>query len=181
MGYSFDIAKELYLNAFPPQERRSMESISRLLHEDYFEFVPVFFDNDFKGFANLWFFRTFTYIEHFAIRKEERNRGYGTRFLQDLTTKRISAGKDFKHKVKQWSRNFVLEVELPQNPVATKRIAFYERLGFKLLEDYYFQPPYEKDEEGLEMKIMLLSSDKENEPSFQEIKDTLYKYVYRVE
>lgn len=181
MEYRFEIAEELYLNAFPPQERRSLESIRQLLEKDCFEFVPIFFDNDFKGFANLWFFKTFTYIEHFAIRQEERNRGYGTRFLQDLTTGCIHRYKDSKHWLNQWSKNFVLEVELPQNPAAIKRIAFYERLGFKVLEDYYFQPPYEKGGEGLEMKIMLLSLEKEKSPSFQEIRDTLYKYVYSVE
>lgn len=167
----FYIAKDLYLSSFPKEERRSLESINKLLQEDCFEFVPILIENNFKGFANLWFFKEFTYIEHLAITPKERNKGYGTKFLNDLTNNKLPS---INHKIE----NIALEVELPVNPIAEKRIAFYERLGFKVLDDYYFQPPYEKDGEGLEMKIMLFPADKGNNISFGNIKDTLYKNVY---
>ena len=170
----FNIAEDLYLSSFPKEERRSLESIYKLLEEDIFEFVPIFFDEDFKGFANLWFFKDFTYIEHLAITPKERNKGYGTKFLNDLTSNKLHS---INHKIE----NIVLEVELPANPIAQRRISFYERLGFKLLDDYYFQPPYEKDSEGVEMKIMLFPADKENNISFKHIQETLYKNVYKAE
>ncbi|MBQ4420134.1 MAG: GNAT family N-acetyltransferase [Bacteroidales bacterium] len=170
----FNIAEDLYLSSFPKEERRSLESIYKLLEEDIFEFVPIFFKKDIKGFANLWFFKDFTYIEHLAITPKERNRGYGTEFLKKLINNDITF-------VKQRIENIVLEVELPANPIAQRRISFYERLGFRPLEDYYFQPPYEKDGEGVEMKIMLFSADKENNISFKHIKETLYKNVYNAE
>ncbi|MEE3413435.1 MAG: GNAT family N-acetyltransferase [Bacteroidales bacterium] len=169
----FNIAEDLYLSSFPKEERRSLESIYKLLEEDIFEFVPIFFDEDFKGFANLWFFKDFTYIEHLAITPKERNRGYGTEFLKKLINNDISF-------LKQRIENIVLEVELPTNSLTQKRITFYERLGFKLLDDYYFQPPYEKDNEGVEMKIMLFAADKENNISFKHIQETLYANVYQI-
>jgi hypothetical protein len=52
----------------------------------------------------------------------------------------------------------VLEVELPNTEVAIKRIQFYERLGFSLLSNDYFQPPYEK--KALPIPLLLMSNDK---------------------
>lgn len=167
----FIIAEDLYLKAFPEEERRSLESITNLLKEEYFEFVPIFFDDKFKGFANLWFFNDFTYIEHFAIIQEERNKGYGTQFLKNLITNKIP---NLKHKIS----NIVLEVEPSTNLIAKKRISFYENLGFKLLNDYYFQPPYTLNSKGLEMKLMFLNTNTEKQISFLKIKETLYNNVY---
>ena len=36
----------------------------------------------------------------------------------------------------------VLEVEIPDPPIPKRRIAFYDRSGFRIAHDDYVQPPY---------------------------------------
>lgn len=174
----FDIAERLYIEAFPFDERRSKESIKELLEEEYFEFIPIFMAEEFVGFATLWIFENFAYIEHFAIDTKKRNMGIGFDFI------RILQGKEMKNFNLTFTlptkkiTNIALEVEIPNNEIAKRRVHFYERLDFRILDNYYFQPPYSKDSKGLEMKVMLYSPN--NEVEFNQIKSTLYKYVYKV-
>lgn len=174
----FEKAEWLYIEAFPVDERRSKESIIELLKEDYFEFIPIFIAEEFVGFATLWIFENFAYIEHFAIDPKKRNMGIGFDFIKILQGKVMENSKlTFTFPSKKIT-NIALEVEKPDNEIAKRRVQFYERLDFKILDNYYFQPPYTKDSKGLEMKVMLYSPNDEVE--FNQIKSTLYKYVYKV-
>ena len=150
----FDIAQSLYISAFPKDERRPIKSITELLQEDYFEFIPLYTDNEFVGFATLWMFEKFAYLEHFAIRPEKRNGGIGFAFIKALQENSIKDSKLIFTLPQKTIKNIVIEVEKPDNEIARKRIGFYERLGFKILDNYYFQPPYSKENSGLEMKVM---------------------------
>lgn len=175
----FDLAEGLYIEAFPLDERRSRESIMELLQKDYFEFIPIFTANNFVGFATLWMFENFAYIEHFAVDSKERNKGIGFDFIRVLQGKeKKNSNLNFTLPTKKIT-NIVLEVEKPDNETAKRRIHFYERLDFKILNNYYFQPPYTETTKGLEMKVMLYSPN--NEVEFEQIKNTLYKYVYKIE
>ncbi|MBQ9254832.1 MAG: GNAT family N-acetyltransferase [Bacteroidales bacterium] len=164
----FSLAKNLYENAFPENERRSLSSLDNLVENSpYFHFLPIHENNSFAGFATVWNFSQFIYIEHFAILPKLRNMGIGSRFLKNLQDK--------------YQKAIVLEVELPDNDIAKNRVSFYQRLGFKLLPDFYMQPAYSKEKESIEMKVMLYSKENSQTPSFQTIKDILYKQVYNVE
>ncbi|MBQ0111842.1 MAG: GNAT family N-acetyltransferase [Bacteroidales bacterium] len=164
--FDFKIAEKLYIESFPEDERRSLSSVYSLLDSPIFEFIPIKEDNNFLGFANIWDFPEFVYIEHFAIMPNMRNNGIGSRFLKTLQERK--------------NKPIVLEVEKPDNDLAKRRIGFYQRMGFHLLKDYYLQPPYTQESQSVEMKIMVFSPKEENEICFQKIKDTLYKFVYKV-
>ena len=76
-------------------------------------------------------------------------------------------------------RPFVLEVELPDNAMARKRIAFYERHGLSIVDRSYRQPPYRRGEKGLSLLIM--TTDKAfAEAHFDKIRDNIYANVYGV-
>ena len=50
----------------------------------------------------------------------------------------------------------VLEVEMPDNELAQRRIGFYQRQGFQLWDECpYEQPPYHPEDESLPMYLMV--------------------------
>lgn len=59
------------------------------------------------------------------------------------------------------------------------QIGFYERLGFKLDNQVYHQPPYREGGEWLEMRLMTYG-DVDLEYSFEQVKNCLHKNVYGV-
>ena len=77
----------------------------------------------------------------------------------------------------QVSLPIILEVEMPNNPEAIRRIHFYEGLGFNVLSHYYAQPPYEGS--GFLTPMLIMSSDLHfANKNFEEIREILYKEVY---
>ncbi len=153
-------AKQLYESAFPLEERRPWISILENNKNDDFDFFIIQDGGLFVGIISIWQFEEFNYIEHFAISKELRSKGFGSEVIDLIKQK--------------YYKPFVIEVELPQKPQAIKRISFYERLGFCLRDDFYMQPPYTEHLPSLQMNIMTT----DNTLSFDKIKQTLYKQVY---
>lgn len=137
----FQDAWELYLNAFPIDERRDLEMQEKIFrHEDYF-FEVIIINGEFIGFLSWWKFDGLSFIEHFATLEKHRGKGYGKTILQNF----LSQTKDFG----------VLEVEPPNTDIDQRRIQFYERLGWKLNSFKYFQLPLRKN--GLKVELMVMS------------------------
>ncbi len=158
-------AEKLFISAFPKEERRDVS-----LQREYTDFNKLFHNNlllvnqEPVGFISYWNFEDFLYIEHFAIDETKRNGGYGRKVLEHLE--------------KNTKLPIVLEVELPENEISKRRIEFYQRQGFKLVKETYYQPPYRKEDNYLPMMIMM-NADSDT-VSFEHIKSTLYKKVYGV-
>ncbi len=131
----------LYFDAFPEDERRSKEQLLDLLqNENRMKCIAIFDAVEFVGFLIFWHFDEFIYGEHFAIIDEKRNRGYASQILKDYI---------LKHYPK-----FLIECELPNNTIAQRRIAFYQRMGLQLSDITYTQPAYEHNKHALPMKLM---------------------------
>ena len=143
--------KDLYEYSFPEQERRPWDSFSTLIESGvpFFKFVTVT-DNAsgaIVGFYTEWSFPGAVYVEHFAVRKELRGAGAGSKILSHIVE---SAG----------DKAVVVEVEPKDTDEnAPRRIKFYEKAGFTPLYDYeYMQPPYAP---GLpEVPLMLMTTKK---------------------
>lgn len=105
-------------------------------------FSPNFIYEDGKliGYACYWEFEDFLFVEHFAILKDMRGTGCGSRFLKEFTDK--------------VNKPIILEVELPESEEAIKRIKFYERLGFVINPYTYAQPSYHEGKEPVPMHVM---------------------------
>ena len=80
----------------------------------------------------------------------------------------------------QISAPIVLEVELPETEMSKRRINFYKRIGYKLIQEEYYQPPYRKQDNKLPMFLMVYDQNQEI-TDFTPIKKKLYKYVYNVD
>jgi hypothetical protein len=73
-----------------------------------------------------------------------------------------------------------LETELPTDEISKRRIAFYERKGFRLLDPGYKQPPYHIGGVPIPMYLMLAGTLSPGD-HLDRIKHILYKEVYHIE
>ncbi len=153
----------LYESAFPANERRPTAQ-ELALDDPRFEMRIIRHEGNFAGFITLWHFADFVYVEHFATLPELRGHGLGSRTLQTL-----------RH---ESTKPVVLEVELPENDIALRRMAFYKRAGFVEMPQAYRQPPYTPENDGLPLRIMTTANDT-SDRFFDAIKGTLYREVYK--
>lgn len=164
----YPLAEALYVDAFPPEERRDVRSWKNLIANDGTVFRALRIvrpEQNFLGFLTYWDLEKFFYVEHFAVSVSARGGGIGGLALDLLLA---TAG----HKP------FVLEVEPPATEEARRRIAFYERHGFKLSSLPYRQPPYDPTKKkGLPLNLMTTDLAFLNAHA-DEVRQTLYREIY---
>lgn len=138
---------KLYNESFPENERRiykSDEHVANFIKEKGGKFHGFVYDDggeDFVGFLTYWTFDGYVYVEHFAVDPAHRSKNIGSMMLRHLFD---VAGPDV-----------LIEVEKPTTDEARRRVAFYEKNGFRLREEItYVQPPYSMDQSGVEMSLM---------------------------
>ena len=104
---------DLYLSAFPAEERRDVSDLVRLMcGEPRFHVLAAYDEAGFAGFITYWDFSAFRYVEHFAISDACRGKGYG--------------GAVIEHVKSATDLPILLEVEPPVTEQAVRRIRFYE-------------------------------------------------------
>jgi len=157
--------EKTYINSFPVMERREFADLCKLINSDIFTIYTLCSGEQYIGFITSWQWNDFIYIEHFAIEESARNGGMG--------------GKAMTEFLISWDKPVVLEVEAPVDEMSKRRIGFYERLGFKLDDHSYQQPPYRQGESWLDMCLMSYGDINLME-QFETVKQYLYKYVYGV-
>lgn len=158
-----DDLKQIYIESFPPDERREWHEIKELLHQPNFSFNKLLDGEKLIGLITTWNLPDFLFIEHFAIGKAMRGKGIGSQFL-----KQVIEGK---------SINVVVEVEEPINESARRRISFYERLEFLVCQGIYYQPPYSPEKSKVRMLLMSFPN-RIPLSEIEEIKTQLYRQVY---
>lgn len=158
--------ESLLVQAFPLEEYRPLEDLRALtVGESRFHNHVVLEDGEPVGLLTYWDFGDFHYVEHFAVASERRNGGVGARVLACLKG-RIATP-------------IVLEVEMPVEEMARRRVGFYGRQGFVLWENTYFQPPYRLGGELLPMRLMVCG-DLRSDCDFSRIRETIHREVYGV-
>ena len=156
--------EQLMTASFPSEEYRPLEEL-----RNYTDSKPHFYcniilhQNTPVGFITYWDFGHFCYVEHFAIDPSQRNGGHGKNVLNHLC-----------HQLK---KPIILEVEMPEEEMAIRRINFYKRQGFTLWEKPYMQPPYKSGDDYLPMLLMAYG-DLECDKDFEQVKKCIYREVY---
>lgn len=162
----YPFMESLMQQAFPSEEYRDPAQQRQYTDEKaHFHCNIVTIDGQEVGLINFWDFDTFYYFEHLAILPQQRNGGIGKKVMNSLC--------------QQLNRPIVLEVEMPDNELAQRRIGFYQRQGFKLWDNPYLQPPYKAGDDFLPMHLMVYG-DLSPEHDFENIKARIYKEVYGV-
>lgn len=131
----------LYEEAFPPAERREAGQLRRVIERrEAMHFNAIWSEGELAGLFAYWDLRDFYYLEHLAVFAALRDRGIGAKVLEYIASHL------------QGTR--LLEVEPPATPVAARRVAFYERHGYEVLDTGYVQPSYDGRREGYPLWIM---------------------------
>ena len=162
----FEFVQKVYIESFPPDERRPLLEFQNLMDKEADFTVCIIESNDQRvGFLTYWDFNTFIFAEHFAVSSEFRNGGYGREIIGLF--------------VKTVKLPVLLEVELPDCEMSKRRVKFYERAGFKGWDIPFEQPPYEAKYSPIPMMLMT-HGDIDMENDFSTIKKTIYTKVYNV-
>ena len=153
------------IDAFPYEERRDERDEKKCLLKSQFNFCEITDDGESVGLIVFWVFSKFLFVEHIAINKEIRSKGYGSKTFELLKS--------------QYKLPIILEAESPETEMQKKRIKFYENLGFKINCYDYTQPSYHNDES---VPLMVLSFPQLlNENDFEEFFKTTREIVYGIE
>ncbi|WP_300711575.1 GNAT family N-acetyltransferase [uncultured Brachyspira sp.] len=163
-----DFYKNLYNEAFPPEERWNFDMTLENEDNSNYKFYAILDDDAPIGLTLLWDLDDFNYGEYLAIDKKLRGKKYGseviTKILEILSNKLI-----------------VIEVEpYDLNEIAKKRIEWYQRFGL-ILSDYNYDMPYideNKKISSIKMKIMTSIKIKSKEEHDNIIK-IIYNKVYK--
>ena len=163
-GREYDRIWEIMQEAFPPAERRSRTGMDRVMADPAFT-LSVYRDETGEpaAFLTSWQLEGFRFVEHFAVSASLRGRGMGGRMLRAF----LESG----------AGPVVLEVEPPENETARRRIGFYQRLGFHLVDYPYIQPPLQPHTPAVPLRIMSWPAPLSRE-TFAAVRKSLYNKVY---
>ncbi len=152
--------------SFPKSERRTKAAFKKLCNgEERYKIYALFSKNHLCAFLTVWEFENFTFGDHFAVLPTLRGGGIGSKMLASLK--------------ENCTLPFIIEVELPEDEMARRRIGFYERSGLVLCDFDYMLPAMQKGCESLPMRIMAYPAPL-SEKEFEPIKNQIYKTVYKV-
>ena len=161
----FDKIYKIMCESFPEEEIRSREGQRALFENDNYRVLCLERGGEIVSIAAVWQFDTFTFLEHLATAKNLRGEGLGKSLLREIIDCSPSP--------------VCLEVEPPVNELTRRRIGFYERNGMHLNSYPYIQPSLGEGRDAIPLLIMT-SGCKIDETTFENIKNTLYTQVYKV-
>ena len=149
-----------YEKTFPADERREKEQFLDLIEKSDCYIFGVKNDENLVGYLIFWELKNCYFLEHFEVFEEFRNLKLGEKILFEL--------KEKFHKI-------ILESEPKDlNEMSARRIAFYERNGFSIVDENYIQPSYGEGKKSLNL-FLLSNFQVEN---LNEIKSEIYQKVY---
>lgn len=130
----------VYERTFPEDERRNKEQFLSLSENPDVYVFTIKNDETSIGYLILWEINDFYFLEHFEVFEEFRNQKFGSEILAELQEK---------------YPKILLESE-PEtlNDTAEKRIRFYERNGFSIIDRNYIQPAYSPEKNNLTLYLM---------------------------
>lgn len=131
----------LYEESFPAEERRGEEQLKHLIaNRPTMYFNAVECDGELCGLFVYWDFEDFYYLEHLAVYPAMRNKKIGQQVL------------DFAKEHLKGIR--LLEVEPAGDEMTTRRVNYYQRNGYHILDRTYIQPSYDGVRDTMPLWIM---------------------------
>ena len=153
--------------AFPVTELRTRENQRRLRGEPGYRLYGVKGkDEPYTAALACWEIEDFLYIEHFAVKEGYRGSGYGGYILDTF--------------LEGQNKPVVLEVEVPEDGLTRRRVAFYERHGFVFHTYPYLQPPMRQGQNPLPLRLMTKPKAIDEE-TYKRYKKWIHRVVYRFE
>lgn len=154
----------LYQSSFPIEELRPLSKHIDLMKScPFMETYCLLEENEVRTIIVLWRLTHCIYIDYLATDVSFRNRHYGEKSLKIFLEKSLQP--------------VVVEVELPDNELAIRRIGFYQRLGFHLEEHFNYCMPNYNNKGFTPMNLMIYPSLMSNEDC-KNIAAEIYEKVY---
>ena len=140
----FEMVWQLYTQSFPLSEQRTIEHQCTAFKSDLYHFDIYLEGEQLLGLIGYWLFPDYLYIEHYAINTALRGQGLGSRILNDLQQKT--------------DRTIILEIDEVIDDISTRRLRFYQHLGFVMNPYYHQLPKYRLDpSEHTQARLMILT------------------------
>lgn len=159
----FEVFYSLLEKDFCFDERRTKDDALKVFKNPNYHPNFIYNDDLLVGYFCYWDFGDFIFGEHLAILEELREKGKGSKFLQEF--------------LKGLNKLFVFEVERPFDEQSARRIKFYQRFNLAFNDYDYVQPSYH--EEGKEVPMIFISyPNKLKEKDYKRIVAILRKEVY---
>ena len=117
-----DELEELYLSAFPKEERFPFDILKTCSKEDNSDLYAVLDNDKFIGMCYIVNCNGAYYLMYLAVQDELRNEKYGSKILKDL---------------KEKYKTLFLSIDKPIDEISIKRKNFYLRNGFYDTNKYY--------------------------------------------
>ena len=151
--------------SFSLAEYRSFANTQALLSRGDYELLVHADADGIIGLIAHWKLDDFLFVEHFAISEPRRGNGIG--------------GTLMKAYINEAMRPVILEVEADDSPIARRRIAFYQRLGFTLSNFGYEQPSLQGGESHI--PLLLMHSPAVSGEQLQQAQEQIFRIVYRID
>ncbi|RBQ33698.1 GNAT family N-acetyltransferase [Rahnella aquatilis] len=131
---------QVYSDSFPDYEQRTLKGRTRILHEaDTFCAWILNHEGENVGILGGWHIGEWFYIEHFAVDKSLRGRGIGRLAMDHINAK-------FKQ--------VILEIDIPQDCISFKRLAFYKGRGYVSNDITHVHPSYKVAYKPHSLKVL---------------------------
>lgn len=138
--HDLDRIHDLYLKAFPANERKPFAVILQKCQEGSMEILKIEdIENSFVGLVIMILYKDLAILDYFAIDETMRNRGFGSQILS-LLNKRYT------------DKRMILEIENPDVPSDNTRDRI-RRKGF-YLRNHMILMPFRVDLFGVDMLIL---------------------------
>lgn len=150
-----------YCSSFPEDERRNEKQFFDLFTTEKAEILSVVFEEKNVGYLIIWKLENdIVFVEHFEVFPQYRNMKLGSKILE---------------KLHQEFSKLVLESEPAElNEIAERRINFYKRNGFEVIDENYIQPAYDKTKNSMNLWLLSSFTPKETKELSEKIHSTVY-------
>ncbi|MFH1451790.1 MAG: GNAT family N-acetyltransferase [archaeon] len=159
----FERVWALYESAFGKDIRRDLKSQKKILLRPEYNFYAIYDGEWLMGLLGEWAFDEFILIEHFAINKSFRGKGYGKKILEQY------------YKMKNCL--VVREIERPKTEKEARDISFFQKLGAYLNIHNYIQPAYSGDKKAVPLFLMSYPR-KITLAEFEKFRGKIHRTVY---
>ena len=163
----FDRFYQILSNNFPTKEIKEYNYMKDTFHAGLYQVLTLKDNDQIVGIMSFYQHDDFRFIDYFAIDGSLKGKGMGSEMLQyfiNLDDKMV-----------------ILEVEHPEDEQSKRRIAFYQRNGLYLNNQFeYFVPPVRNLKHRLYFHLMS-SKRKINNIEFEKYYPQILKMVYGIE
>ena len=161
----FPAVYALMQQSFPLAEYRTFADTQALLSRGDYELLVHADADGIIGLIAHWKLEDFLFVEHFAVSEQRRGSGIGGALMKAYVDAALLP--------------VILEVEASDSPIAKRRIAFYQRLGFTLSDFGYEQPCLQGG--VAHIPLLLMHSAAVSGVQLQQAQRQIFRTVYRVD